>query len=205
MLRKILDLVLTTLAVQSVAQVPYVAAGKYPQAPELSFLYTAYVDCKGSIMSEDGPRGKRQAIPIVGGNFTGPRLSGMLPPGSQHRGTGAEMPRYAADHFLGQILDLGADWGTADPKTGIFSADTRYNLRTDDGADIFVQTSGPTSPLGRLHLRLLFETGHKEYYWLNNIVAIGTLTPVEVGVDSSVLRIDAWNFARDWNRTPWKG
>ncbi|KAL2808348.1 hypothetical protein BJX63DRAFT_424652 [Aspergillus granulosus] len=177
MLLRTLNFVLTALAIQSVAQTPNVAAAKPPQAPELSFLYTAYVNCKGTLMNEDGPKGTRRAIPIVGGNFTGPRLSG-------------------------QILDLGADWGTVDPKTKIFSADTRYNLRTDDGADIFVQTSGPMSPSGKLHLRLLFETGHEDYYWLNNIVAIGTLTAVEAGIDSSVLRIDAWNFARDWSRTP---
>lgn len=73
-------------------------------------------------------------------------------------------------NFVGSILDVGADWGTVDPKTEIFSADTRYNLRTDDGADIFVQTSGPKAPSGNLHLRLVFETGHENYYWLNNVV-----------------------------------
>ncbi|KAJ0420060.1 hypothetical protein BJY00DRAFT_313281 [Aspergillus carlsbadensis] len=177
MLRRVLDLVLTTLAIQSVAQAPCVAAARHPPAPELSYLYTAFVHCKGTLMNEDSPKGTRLAIPIVGGNFTGPRLSG-------------------------KILDLGADWGIVDPKTRIFSADTRYNLRTDDGADIFIQTSGPASPSGQLHLRLLFETGHEDYYWLNNIVAIGTLTTVEAGVDSSLLRIDAWNqFASDWNQT----
>ncbi|KAL4989159.1 hypothetical protein BDW68DRAFT_157571 [Aspergillus falconensis] len=70
----------------------------------------------------------------------------------------------------GTILDVGADWGIVDSKTGIFSADTRYNLRTNDGADIFIQTSGPRAPSGNLHLRLLFETGHPNYYWLNNVV-----------------------------------
>lgn len=71
---------------------------------------------------------------------------------------------------LGKILDVGADWGLVDPKTNIFSADTRYNLRTDDGENIFVQTSGPTAPQGGLHLRLVFETGSRKYYWLNNII-----------------------------------
>ncbi|KAL3476411.1 hypothetical protein BJX99DRAFT_228090 [Aspergillus californicus] len=178
MFHNAMNLVLSTLAIQSLASTTsstsasHVAAAT-PSPPELSYLYTAFVYCKGSLMNEDGPRGTRRAIPIVGGNFTGPRLSG-------------------------QILDLGADWGTVDPKTQIFSADTRYNLRTDDGADIFIQTSGPASPSGDLHLRLVFETGHEGYYWLNNVVAIGSLTAVERGNDSSVLRIDAWNFASDW-------
>ncbi|KAL2860850.1 DUF3237 domain-containing protein [Aspergillus lucknowensis] len=174
MLRRVLGLAVAALTIYTPAQIPCVAAAD-PPAPELSFLYTAFANCKGSVMNEDGPRGTRNAIPIVGGNFTGPRMSG-------------------------QILDLGADWGIVDPKTGIFSADTRYNLRTDDGADIFVQTSGPTSPSGELHLRLLFETGHENYYWLNNIVAIGTLTQVESVDDLSVLRIDAWNVSRHQQR-----
>lgn len=33
------------------------------------------------------------------------------------------------------ILDIG-DWGVKDIETGMFTADTRYNFRTDDGANI---------------------------------------------------------------------
>ncbi|KAF3392548.1 hypothetical protein F1880_008718 [Penicillium rolfsii] len=154
---------------------------KDPEPPKLSFLYTAYAECDPNLMSQvAGPHGIRSSIPIVGGNFSGPHLSG-------------------------KILNVGADWGLTDPRTKIFSADTRYNLRTDDGADIFVQTSGPQAPDGHLHLRLVFETGSPKYYWLNNIVAIGVLT---TGLPStgnlSLLRIDAWNhsqFASDWSAT----
>ncbi|KKY28168.1 putative scytalone dehydratase [Diplodia seriata] len=122
-----------------------------PAAPALSYLYTALVDCTPRIFTAQTPHGLRTAIPIVGGNFTGPRLSG-------------------------RILDLGADWGTTDPATGIFTADTRYDLQTDDGADIFIQTSGPKQVDGTLHLRLVFETGAGRYYWLNNVV--GELIPL---------------------------
>ncbi|QMW36776.1 hypothetical protein G4B11_000012 [Aspergillus flavus] len=152
------------------------ASPAYPTAPELSFLYTAYVKCEGTLMESRGPHGIRKAIPIVGGNFTGPHLSG-------------------------DILDVGADWGLTDPQTNVFSADTRYNLRTHDGENIFIQTSGPKSPSGQLHLRLVFETGSEKYYWLNNVLAIGVLTNVEKTANSSLLRIDAWNFASDWNAT----
>ncbi|KAB8214651.1 hypothetical protein BDV33DRAFT_195907 [Aspergillus novoparasiticus] len=152
------------------------ASPAYPRAPELSFLYTAYVKCEGTLMESRGPHGIRKAIPIVGGNFTGPHLSG-------------------------EILDVGADWGLTDPQTNVFSADTRYNLRTHDGENIFIQTSGPKSPSGQLHLRLVFETGSEKYYWLNNVLAIGVLTNVEATAHTSLLRIDAWNFASDWNAT----
>ncbi|EME85261.1 uncharacterized protein MYCFIDRAFT_122611, partial [Pseudocercospora fijiensis CIRAD86] len=143
-----------------------------PTPPALEFLYTAYADCLNTIYETQGPKGIRQAIPIVGGNFTGPRLQG-------------------------KILDLGADWGLKDPQTGIFSADTRYNLQTDDGANLFLQTSGPSVPGGGLHLRVVIETGDAKYYWLNNVVAIGVLRPVEMREDGFSLRIDVWHVSLD--------
>jgi hypothetical protein len=97
-------------------------------------------------------------------------------------------------------LNLGADWGVTDPQTGIFSADTRYNFRTHDGANILLQTSGPAQPEGGLQLRVLFETGDKDYYWLNNVVAVGKLSSVEEKStrkegDSFFLRIDVWHVS----------
>ncbi|OQO14833.1 hypothetical protein B0A48_00215 [Cryoendolithus antarcticus] len=123
-----------------------------------------------------GPRGIRTTIPIVGGNVTGPRING-------------------------KILDVGADWGLTDPSTGIFSADTRYNVQTDDGANIFLQTSGPAQPNGNLHLRLVFETGDLKYYWLNNIVAVGVLSAVSSTNTSFLLKIDAWHLSGEWTNT----
>ena len=100
----------------------------------------------------------------------------------------------------GEILNLGADWGLTDPQTGIFSADTRYNFRTHDGANILLQTSGPAQPEGGLQLRVLFETGDKDYYWLNNVVAVGKLSSVEEKSErkegeSFLLRIDVWHVS----------
>jgi len=47
-----------------------------PPAPALNFLYTLYCVCANPIYKTEGPRGIRTAIPILGGNFTGPRLNG---------------------------------------------------------------------------------------------------------------------------------
>ncbi len=88
----------------------------------------------------------------------------------------------------GKVLNLGADWGLVD-KDGLFSADTRYQLQTDDGANVFIRTAGPQQSDGFLHLRIVFETGSAKYYWLNNIVAVGVLT----SHDGYVL-IDAWQL-----------
>ena len=147
-----------------------------PNAPGLEYLYTAFVDCEPRIFTTQTSKGLRTAIPIIGGNFTGPRLTG-------------------------KVLDLGADWGLTDPQTGLFTADTRYNLQTDDGADIYIQTSGSRHPDGKLHLRLVFETGDKDYYWLNYVTAVGLLQRVaEYANGTYTLRIDAWNVGviSDW-------
>ncbi|KAF1813796.1 hypothetical protein P152DRAFT_472611 [Eremomyces bilateralis CBS 781.70] len=146
------------------------AAVATPAAPELKFLYTAYVLCTPDIAGQgQGPAGTRKTIPIVGGNVTGPLING-------------------------DIADVGADWGTVDPVSGVFSADTRYNIVTDDGAVIFLRTSGPTVG-NTLHLRVQLETGSEKYYWLNEIIAIGVLTPISITAEGSVLRIDTWHFA----------
>lgn len=168
-----------------------------PTPPALDYLYTAYVDCLNTLYQSQGPRGIRNAIPIIGGNFTGPRLRG-------------------------KILDLGADWGVTDPQTGLFSADTRYNLQTDDGANLWLQTSGPSVPAGMhvqnshlwfiwtgtdcefhspggLHLRVVIETGDEKYYWLNNVVAVAVLGLAAAWNDTRgagfTLKIDVWHVS----------
>ncbi|KAJ4339371.1 hypothetical protein N0V87_003308 [Didymella glomerata] len=98
------------------------------------------------------PNGQeRIVIPIVGGIFKGPKLQG-------------------------KVLDLGADWRLTD-KDGKIRPDARYNIQTDDGTWIYVQTEGPTQADGRTLLRGRFETStNGTYNWLNDVVAVGVLT-----------------------------
>ncbi|KAE8846654.1 hypothetical protein HRS9139_01221 [Pyrenophora teres f. teres] len=63
------------------------------------------VNCKAGLYDDAVPHGIRTAIPIVEGEFRGPRLNG-------------------------RVINLGADWGLTDPRTNIFSADTRYQIQT---------------------------------------------------------------------------
>ncbi|KAK6206629.1 hypothetical protein LQW54_007581 [Pestalotiopsis sp. IQ-011] len=138
-----------------------------PASPGLTYLYTANVTLGTSFSMGVGPQGERVAIPIVGGTFSGPNINGT-------------------------ILDLGADWGWIDTHNNqvTFHPDTRYNLRTSDGANIYIQTEGPAQADGTTHLREKFETGSPDYYWLNNIVAIGILT----SGDGYVV-IDTWQVS----------
>lgn len=74
-LRRLLSF--AALAVLGSAQNTSVPAVPEPPAPGLTFLYTSYAECNNSLYTSQGPRGIRQAIPIIGGNFTGPRLRGL--------------------------------------------------------------------------------------------------------------------------------
>ncbi|KAK3348166.1 hypothetical protein B0H65DRAFT_462569 [Neurospora tetraspora] len=103
-----------TGAVAAVAAVP-------PAPPGLSFLYSLNCTLGTQIPVGTGPRGTRIVIPIVGGTFQGPKLKG-------------------------KILNLGADWALSSTSTSgaesTVNVDTRYQLVTDDGANIFIQTRG---------------------------------------------------------------
>ncbi|KAH6647470.1 hypothetical protein BKA67DRAFT_387749 [Truncatella angustata] len=147
---------------------PLPSGAATPVPPGLTHLFTANVSIEPAIDIGVGPYGQREAIPIIGGTFSGPRINGT-------------------------ILNLGADWGwtdTHDPSgASTFHPDTRYQLRTSDGANIFIQTEGPAQTDGKIHLREKFETGSAKYYWLNNVVAVGILT-----AGNGYVVIDTWQI-----------
>lgn len=170
-----------------------------PPAPSLTYLYSLNCTLGEAIAIGNGPKGNRVAIPITGGTFAGPRIKGTFPASHTSHPSSLTFIHISFDHVLlskltrifsalGKVLNLGADWGLTDSK-GTFSADTRYNLQTDDGANIFIQTSGPAQKDGNLHLRLLFETGSEKYYWLNDLVAVGILK-----AGNGWVAIDAWQL-----------
>ena len=108
--------------------------------------------------------GRRRIIPITGGSFAGPLLSG-------------------------EILNNGADWQilTAD---GTAIIDTRYLLKLDDDSLAYLQTGGyrhgPADVMAELgkgakvdpakyyfRVYLQFETSSSFYSWLNCTLAVG--------------------------------
>jgi len=112
-----------------------------------------------------GRGGKRRIIPIIGGTVTGPKLSGT-------------------------ILSVGADWQTIFD-SGLAELDTRYAMKTDDGAIIEICNygfrHGPAEVIEaiargenvpadsyymRTHAKL--ETGDERYDWVNNTLFTGT-------------------------------
>jgi hypothetical protein len=96
--------------------------------------------------------------------------------------------RAQSNTFIGKVLNLGADWLLVDAR-GNARPDTRYNIQTDDGTYIYVQTEGPTLKDGRILLRGKFETStNGTYAWMNDVVAVGVLN---VNGTNQVL-IDMW-------------
>ena len=137
---------------------------KIPE-PRLVPLCEFRVALAAPIELGDAPKGRRRIIPIVGGEVLGERLRG-------------------------EILNLGADWQTVMAE-GVAELDTRYAMRTHDGALIDIRNFGvrhgppevlaalargeavdPASYSMRTHPR--FETGDPRYAWLNKVVAVGS-------------------------------
>lgn len=111
------------------------------------------------------PAGHRRVINIVGGSFSGPRLSGT-------------------------VLAGGADWQIL-REDGTAVLEARYTLRTGDGDFILVNSSGlrhgPPEVMARLargetvdpaqyYFRtvLRFESGSPDLDWLNRTIAVAS-------------------------------
>jgi hypothetical protein len=138
---------------------------KVPVEPSLRFLYSSSVEVGHPVVVGSTPYGERRIIPILGGSFAGPRLSGKILPG-------------------------GADWQIV-RTDDTAELEARYTLQTDDGALIYVLNqgirSGSKEVMGRLargekvhpseyyfRTRPVFETGAPKYQWLHGIVAVAT-------------------------------
>jgi hypothetical protein len=141
------------------------APKKVSLEPSLRLLYTSTVEVGPPVVVGATPYGERRIIPIKGGSFAGPRLSGKVLPG-------------------------GADWQVI-RTDGVAELEARYSLETEDGALIYVLNqgirSGPKEVMERLargekvspseyyfRTRPVFETGAPKYQWLHGLVTVAT-------------------------------
>ena len=81
--------------------------------PRLEFIFAARVTVDVPLELGDFGKGGRRIVPITGGEFSGPRLRGV-------------------------VLTGGADWQVL-RSDGVAELEARYTLRTDDGALIYVR------------------------------------------------------------------
>lgn len=136
-----------------------------PVEPGLELIGRCRADLGKPLELGRTPWGRRRIIPILGGEFDGPRVSA-------------------------KILAGGADWQVIH-EDGTAAIDTRYTLQTPEEALISVATRGvrhgPPDVLKRLaegqsvdpaeyyfRVSIQYETGAAEYKWLNQIVAVAS-------------------------------
>jgi hypothetical protein len=85
-------------------------------SPQLEFVMEARVTIGPALDIGVTPRGERRIIPIIGGTFEGPGLSGSVVPG-------------------------GADFQVIRPD-GVAELEARYTLRTESGGLVYVLNRG---------------------------------------------------------------
>ena len=139
-----------------------------PEPPALDFLFTMRATLGASQRIGRGPIGTRVVVPVTGGTFEGPKLSGV-------------------------VMENGGDWVQV-REDGSFRLDVRITLHTADGANIYMAYTGiGVSVDGRNQLRTapLFETGDERYAWLNRLqaVAAGSSGNGEVNYDVFALTL----------------
>jgi hypothetical protein len=145
------------------AQVATPDAGLKP--PVLTHALTLRVRVGPPMELGNVPRGRRRIIPIAGGTFAGP-------------------------HIRGTVLEGGADWQIV-RADGLAELDTRYTLRTENGALVYIQNAGirhappeatkkllagePVDP-AIVYFRTVpvFETSAPELQWLTRSIFVGT-------------------------------
>lgn len=169
---------------------------KSPKAPGLTYLYTVNITGGEFYNVGAGPRGTRLVVPILKGNFAGPKLKGASP-----KQNGVAVP-LRFDISSGVVMPMGGDWALTDGHNvnGSLTVDVRQTFKTDDGAFIQVFETGQLQPDGSAFVRLGYETGSEKYYWLNSVVALGIIR----SVGTSDISIDTWQVSmistwlRDW-------
>ncbi len=141
--------------------------------PKLEFIFAAHVTVDPPLVLGDVGKGGRRIVPITGGDFSGPQISGEVVPG-------------------------GADWQVL-RHDGVAELEARYTLRTDDGALIYVRNHalrhGPPEVIAALaagrpvdsssyYFRgaTFFEASAVRYAWLtkNIVVCTGEREPASV-------------------------
>ena len=117
---------------------------------ETEFAYEALVTILPSVEIGPTSRGTRRYIPITGGTFHGPKISGTV--------------------LLG-----GADWQLERPD-GVTEIDALYSMKTDDGAVIVVRNRGLIVDRGA-YFRTIpqFEAPRGRHDWLNKSVFVGSV------------------------------
>lgn len=132
--------------------------------PRLEFVMDLDVTVGEAITIGPIPRGRRLAIPITGGKFSGPHIAGTILPG-------------------------GADYQTVSPDGNRTELEAIYCIRTDDCHNIHVRNRGVliAKPYYFVTTPVFEAPADSPYSWLNN--AIFTCRPIAFKDGSITLRV----------------
>ncbi len=141
------------------------------QTPGMEFVFQARVTIAPMINFGKCSYGVRRIIPITGGDFHGPRLSGT-------------------------VLAEGEDTQLVRPD-GATEICARYALRTHDGTLIYIVNSGLIVPGADPHAEPRYVRTHpsfeaplgSRYEWLNQSLFIGTLNPMPLEDHAVIIRV----------------
>lgn len=154
------------MTTDSAVPAPASAPAPAPPGPATRFLTRLAVELDPPQMTGTTPAGVRKIVPVRGGTFEGPRLSGTVLAGGGH------------------------DWALI-RSDGSLRLDVRLTLRTHDQATLLLTYQGfrhgPPEVLARLaageqvdpaeyyfRIAAFFETDAPAYSWLNALVTVGT-------------------------------
>lgn len=107
--------------------------------PSLQFLFHLECDMESFHHIGKGPHGDRSTVIFKGGRFEGPKLRGEILPGG-----GGEQCSFLRQSIHSSNQSL-LDWETVQDHDGdqqTAHLDTRYNLKTHDGAMLYLRTTG---------------------------------------------------------------
>ena len=141
--------------------------------------FVFHADLGEGITIGDGPVGSRIVIPVIGGWIKGERLNGA-------------------------VVGPGGDWAVFGGD-GFARLDVRGQLRTDDGALVYVHYdgvlelneatmaafAGGNTDYGDHYFRTSprFETGDERYRWLNSVLFVGRGRLVPDAVEYEIYRV----------------
>jgi hypothetical protein len=146
-------------------------------------LFDIVIDLDPPFNIGPGPLGQRVLFSSAGGSFEGPKLRGKVLPG------GGDWALFRADGTM--ALDVRLTLRTHDDALLYMSYGGRWVTPPDLRAEMADRSKRHLVDPSRYYFRTnpLFETGAKQYAWVNDIVCVGQGYLVERGIAYQVSQV----------------
>jgi hypothetical protein len=148
-----------------------------------TFLFDMVVDLNPRLAFGNGPYGQRVFFGAAGGSFEGPKIRGKVLPG------GGDWPIFRPDGAM--LLDVRLTLRTHDDALIHMTYGGRWVIPADVRAQVADPATRHRVDPAAYYIRTnpLFESGSKEYSWVNDIVCVGSGYLVEGGIAYKVFQV----------------